>query len=96
MKKLYILFLLSILLISCGKKEKEAYNLKDGSWRFSLTVQYGKELPFITTAKNKALEIHNAEERIPVSDIVVKDDSITIKMDVYEGVLKGKFTDTNT
>lgn len=95
MKKLSI-FLLIMLFISCGKKEKEAYTLKDGSWRFSLTVQYGKELPFITTVKNNVLEIHNAEERIPVSDIVVKDDSITIKMDVYEGVLKGKFIDENT
>jgi thiol-disulfide isomerase/thioredoxin len=97
MKKLSILLLI-IAFVSCGQKEtkKEAYTLKDGSWRFSLTVQDGKELPFITTVKNETLEIHNAEERIPISDIVVKDDSITIKMDVYEGVLKGKFTDENT
>lgn len=97
MNKLYI-FLLGILLISCGQKEakKDAYILKDGSWRVALTVQDEKELPFIFTTTEKGIEIHNAEERISVDDISIKNDSITIKMDVYEGVLKGKFTDENT
>nr|WP_298425962.1 TlpA disulfide reductase family protein [uncultured Kordia sp.] len=97
MQKLYILFL-GILLVSCGKKEtkKEVLSLKDGSWRVALTVQDGKELPFIFSTTSKGIEIHNAEERISVNDITIKDDSVTIKMDVYEGVLKGKFTDANT
>ncbi|WP_298516650.1 TlpA disulfide reductase family protein [uncultured Kordia sp.] len=95
--KLYIVFL-GILVISCGQKEtkKEAYTLKDGSWRVTLTVQDAKELPFIFTTTAKGIEIHNAEEQIPIRDITIKEDSITIKMDVYEGVLKGKFTDANT
>ncbi|MEM6722261.1 MAG: TlpA disulfide reductase family protein [Bacteroidota bacterium] len=95
--KLYI-FLFGILLISCGQetKEKETFKLKDGSWHVALTVQDGKELPFIFTTTSTGIEIHNAEERIPITDITIKDDSITIKMDVYEGFLKGKFTDTNT
>ncbi|WP_420573228.1 TlpA family protein disulfide reductase [Kordia sp.] len=103
MQKIYILFL-GLLLISCGQKTKETesstaketYSLKDGSWHVALTVQDKKELPFTFTTTAKGIEIHNAEERIPVNDITIKDDSITIKMDVYEGVLKGKFTDANT
>jgi thiol-disulfide isomerase/thioredoxin len=105
MRKIYMLFL-GILFISCGQKEKktesssvqgkENFSLKEGSWRVGLTVQDNKELPFIFTTTANGIEIHNAEERISVDDITIKDDSITIKMDVYEGVLKGKFTDTNT
>jgi len=105
MQKIYILFL-GILLISCGEKgkntesssaqEKEVFSLKDGSWRVALAVQDEKELPFIFTTTAKGIEIHNAEERISVDDITIKDDAITIKMDVYEGVLKGKFIDENT
>ncbi|MBC8756252.1 TlpA family protein disulfide reductase [Kordia sp. YSTF-M3] len=105
MQKIYILFL-GILLISCGGKEKntessstqgkESYSLKDGSWRVALTLQDNKELPFIFSTTANGIEIHNAEERISVDDITIKDDSITIKMDVYEGVLKGKFTDATT
>ncbi len=96
-QKFYIL-LIGFTLVSCGQKEtkKEVYSLKDGSWRVALKVQDAKELPFIFTTTNKGIEIHNAEERISVDDITIKDDSITIKMDVYEGVLKGKFTDANT
>ncbi len=97
MNKLYI-FLLGVLLVSCEQKEakKDTYTLKDGSWRVTLTVQDEKELPFIFTTTEKGVEIHNAEERISVDDISIKNDSITIKMDVYEGVLKGKFIDENT
>ncbi|WP_430413121.1 TlpA family protein disulfide reductase [Kordia sp.] len=102
MNKLYILFL-GIMLVSCGKKEKntestsakKTYSLQKGSWRVALSVQDGKKLPFIFTTTSKGIEIHNAEERISVDDITIKNDSIIIKMDVYEGVLKGKFTDEN-
>lgn len=94
---LYII-LIGFILVSCGQKEvkKDAYKLKDGSWQVALTVQDAKELPFIFTTTASGIEIHNAAERIPITDITIKDDSITIKMDVYEGVLKGKFTDENT
>lgn len=103
--KLYIV-LLGILIISCGKKEKNtesnatkekaSYTLKKGTWRVALAVQDGKELPFIFTTTDNGIEIHNAEERIQLEDITIKKDSITIQMDVYEGVLKGTFTDENT
>ncbi|AXG71692.1 thiol-disulfide oxidoreductase [Kordia sp. SMS9] len=95
--KLHIL-LFTIFCISCGQKETKSknYSLKEGSWHVSLTVQDAKELPFIFTTTAKGIEIHNADERIPITDITIKEDSITIKMDVYEGVLKGKFTDKNT
>lgn len=97
MRKLSLL-LLMIFLISCGKKEKKSsvFYLKKGSWRVVLKVQDGKELPFLFSTTNTGIEIHNAEERIPVTDITIINDSITIKMDVYEGVLKGVFTNEHT
>ncbi|WP_046757539.1 TlpA family protein disulfide reductase [Kordia jejudonensis] len=97
MKKIYLLFL-GVLLISCGEKQtkKKNYNLHDGVWHVALQVQDGKELPFIFSTTKTGIEIHNAEERISVDDITIKNDLITIKMDIYEGVLQGKFTDENT
>ena len=87
-----------IIFFSCETKEKtkEKHTLKEGSWRVSLHVQDDKELPFIFTTTVDGIEIHNAEERIPVSDITINKDSIFIKMDVYEGFLRGKFTDEHT
>lgn len=95
--KLYIV-LFGIFVNSCGQKEpkKETVTLQEGTWRVALKVQDNKELPFIFTTTDNGIEIHNAEERIPITDITLKKDSITIKMDVYEGVLKGKFVDKNT
>ncbi|MEM6685298.1 MAG: TlpA disulfide reductase family protein [Bacteroidota bacterium] len=100
MKNLHIFYsiLVGLLLFSCAqqKKEKETFSLKEGSWHVALKVQDEKELPFIFTTTETGIEIHNAAERIPITDITIKDDSITIQMDVYEGVLKGKFTDQTT
>ncbi|KAB8152280.1 redoxin domain-containing protein [Kordia sp. TARA_039_SRF] len=95
--KFYII-LFGILVSSCGQKasKKEVITLQEGTWRVALKVQDNKELPFIFTTTDNGIEIHNAEERIPITDITLKKDSITIKMDVYEGVLNGKFVDKNT
>jgi len=42
----------------------------------------------------KSVGQSNADEEIVVSDIEIDGDSITIRMPVFEGVLKGVFTET--
>ena len=85
-----LLFL--VVLASCGK---ENISPKVGQWRASLNLGDGKELPFMIdyTEENNML-IKNADEEIMVSDIEIHGDSIIIRMPVFEGVLKGVFTET--
>lgn len=81
------LFLFSLLIISCGN---EPTQLESNIWRATLDVKDQKELPFIVEwTRGDTLIIHNAEERIVVSDIKRIGDSIIINHPVFEGVLKG-------
>jgi peroxiredoxin len=84
--------LILVLLSSCGK---ESILPKVGHWRASLDLGEGKELPFmIDYTEENIMLIKNADEEIVVSDIEIDGDSITIRMPVFEGVLKGVFTET--
>ncbi len=89
----YLSFLfLAILMIGCAK---EVNSLKEGSWRATLDLGEGKELPFLVSyTADKGLIIYNAEEKIEVTDITIEGDSITIRMQVFEGVFKGVFSET--
>lgn len=90
MKPLFA-FIAAILLFSCVEKEA-AYPL-EGSWRATLKVAETKELPFMLTFhKDHSLSIYNADEVITVSEISYNNDSISIKMPVFEGIFKGVFT----
>jgi hypothetical protein len=84
--------LILVVLASCAK---ESSSPKVGQWRASLNLGEGKELPFLVdyTEENTML-IKNANEEIEVSDIETHGDSIIIRMPVFEGVLKGVFTET--
>ena len=99
--KIFNPFIISILIIiafvfSCKNEsntfeDKKTSSLKTGLWRTVLKVQDEKELPFIFELQSDTrLVIHNAEERIEVTDIILKGDSITIQTPVFEGVFKGK------
>jgi len=67
---------------------------KPGEWRAVLETMDNKELPFIFVYnKDNSLTIYNAEEMIEVDEVQLKEDSIIIKMPVYEGVFKGKYTE---
>ncbi len=85
-----------ILITSCKNKnepilEKTQISLKKGMWRFVLYLSDGKELPFIAEFRsNKTFVIHNAKERIVITEISIDNDSITIQAPVFEGVFKGK------
>ena len=85
--------LICTVILSCGK---EVYAPKEGPWRVSLDLGEGRELPFLAEYKrDNTLVIFNAEEEIVVTDITIEGDSITLQMPVYEGILKGVFTEEN-
>lgn len=93
--KFYRLSVLILLfLVACSPK-KEDFTLQEGIWNVSLTVQDSEQLPFNFKSLGNSLEIYNAEEVIVVDNITIQNDSITIQMPIYEGVLKGKFIDKN-
>lgn len=88
-----ILFLL-ILFCSCGTTEKE--RPMPGTWHAEMQVKDGKILPFefkLSREEDKyEMLVTNAEEEVIIDDIVLTEDSITIRMPVYEGYITGIFT----
>ncbi len=99
--KIFNPFIISIFIVipfvfSCKNesntsKDNEMSRLKVGVWRTVLEVEDEKELPFIFELQSDTtLVIHNAKERIEVSDIHINGDSIIIQTPVFEGVFKGK------
>lgn len=69
--------------------------MKQGIWRGELEVSETETLPFNfeVTAK-KGLKIFNADEVILVNDITYRNDSVFIKMPVFEGYLAVSLKDT--
>ncbi len=82
MKK-QLFFALLIILSSCKNDSKE---LQIGTYRAVLKVNDTLDLPFnFEVSSNKSLQIFNADEVIKVNDISYMNDSIYIKMPVFEG-----------
>ena len=89
MKKPF-LFVLLIMIVSCKQEPKE---LKTGNYRATLMINDSLDLPFnfeVTTAKS--LKIYNADEVILVNDINYANDSVYIKMPVFEGFIIAKIS----
>ncbi|TGV01013.1 TlpA disulfide reductase family protein [Flavivirga rizhaonensis] len=87
----YIIVGLLILFVFACKQNNEINKLTTGIYRASLKVNETEGLPFNfeVVSKNK-LNIFNAEEIIEVDDITYKNDSVYIKMAVFEGYLVAK------
>ncbi len=107
MRKLIVLLLITAL-VSCKTENKteetlktETEKLTQGIYRAELKVNNTETLPFNFVVKSEnEIEINNAEEIIKVDEISYKNDSVYIKMPVFEGylvaeiknqVLKGNF-----
>ncbi|MEL0645170.1 TlpA disulfide reductase family protein [Olleya sp. Ti.3.14] len=87
---LVILVLFSVL--SCQNNDTEF--LTFGTYRGELILNDTKNLPFIFNVKDaNTLEIYNAEEVIAVDEIEYKNDSVYIKLPVFEGLLIAKIKD---
>lgn len=80
----------SILLLSC---KQESIKPEPGPWRAVLKLNNEKELPFLLEYKeDSTFTIINADERIDIKNVHFKGDSIIISHPVFEGVIKGVFT----
>lgn len=88
-----ILFILIIILFSCENKPAQEF-LSFGNYRAELKISDSETLPFTFKVKDaNTLTVFNAEEKILVDEITYKNDSIFIKMPVFEGVLAAKIKD---
>ncbi len=92
--------LILLVCFSC-KNETKAENikvqeLKLGAYRAVLELQDHEILPFnfeVTSATK--LKVFNAEEVIDVDEITYRNDSVFIKLPVFEGYIAAKFKDNN-
>ncbi|MCL5244728.1 TlpA family protein disulfide reductase [Cellulophaga sp. 20_2_10] len=95
MKNIGCLFIVLLFVFSCSEPKIE--KLEEGNWLLELNIQDNQVLPFTFSVNygpqnNIEIVVFNAEEVIKVDEITITGDSITIKMPVFEGYLKGKFT----
>ena len=87
---LVILILFNVL--SCQNNDTEF--LTFGNYRGELKVSDTQKLPFAFNVKDaNTLEIYNADEVITVDEITYKNDSVYIKLPVFEGLLIAKIKD---
>ncbi|WP_297764320.1 peroxiredoxin [uncultured Muriicola sp.] len=96
MKNLGFLLLLLIVMNSC--KDQTVPSLSAGTWRGTMEVQDGQLLPFNFSIGNGSegyiMEIYNADEVLSIDEIIINNDSIIIKMPVFEGYISGRFTNS--
>jgi thiol-disulfide isomerase/thioredoxin len=97
MKKLFFAVFLAGCFFCCTTPKKHS-PLREGIWRGILTLNDTTELilpfNFDLTFQNDStrITIHNAEERIAVTEISFKNDSIIIQMPVFDSEFRCKIT----
>lgn len=87
-----------VIFCSCereGKKvQRVSKTLKEGTYRATLAVQDGKQLPFIFEVnRDKKITVLNATERIDINDVTLLNDSVLIKMPVFDAIIHAKIDD---
>ncbi|TXN35490.1 TlpA family protein disulfide reductase [Flagellimonas hymeniacidonis] len=96
MKRIWFLAISFMLLFSsCEEEQKE---LLTGKWWAKLDVSETEELPFnFTLSESKEggyrIEMYNADETVLVDEIEINNDSIHIKMPIFEGYISGVFSE---
>ncbi len=93
------LFALSLFFYyACNSKKpecvtKEVKVLKPGLWRATIDIQ-GHELPFQLVFKVKdgqyRAALINADERLSLDEVFIKNDSVAIPMHIFDALLKAK------
>ncbi|CDF78827.1 redoxin domain protein [Formosa agariphila KMM 3901] len=87
----FLLLSVAICLFNC--KQPESEKLEEGMWRATIEAQDSEVLPFnFEVVNDSTLTVFNAEEEIKVDEISFKNDSVIIKLPVFEGYLKAKLT----
>ncbi|MEL6918307.1 MAG: TlpA disulfide reductase family protein [Bacteroidota bacterium] len=95
MNKLGLSLIFIGILFSC--KDPQPLLPKTGVWRAELITMDNAVLPFNFKLEKDSvgkhfMEIYNADEVIRINDVEVGNDSIKIRMDVYEGYISGTYT----
>ncbi len=94
---------LTLLFVSCNNDSNtDKKQLKTGIWRAVLNIDEENpdlELPFglelLGDSGNYSAKIINAEERIEIEEVKVINDSIFIKLPIFDSEIKAKFHDNN-
>jgi len=90
----FFLLMVTVLMFSCKTEKKvevKTEKLTNGTYRAELQVNDTVTLPFVFEVKSdKKLDVFNAEEIIEVDEITYENDSVYIKMPVFEGYLAAK------
>lgn len=89
----HLIVLLTLFSVfSCDKNETEF--LTFGTYRGELKVNDTLQLPFLFKVNDaNTIEVYNADEVITVDEVTYKNDSVYIKLPVFEGVLIAKIKD---
>ena len=82
------------LLIGCGPGQQSKYSAK-GTWLIELAID-GHSLPFIAHIANDTFSLKNGTETLFAESIVLKGDSISIRLAVFNSLIKAKLTSDST
>jgi thiol-disulfide isomerase/thioredoxin len=95
--KVFYLLLVLVFIISC-EEEKPKTGLKLGIWRGEITVQ-NNQIPFNFKIykKNDSIRIDliNGEERLPIDEVYLINDTITFNLFIFDTEIKGKIDSTS-
>jgi peroxiredoxin len=91
-----VLCFITGITVSCQPAVKP---MKEGLWRGEFSVRE-YQIPFVFEVKGKgagatSLTLINGADRFELNNIIFNNDSVTIPVDLYDVVLKGKLTDNS-
>lgn len=99
MKRLIFIFCISVsLIVACSPKKEQQQNksiklLQTGSWRGVLKTQ-GIEIPFTFLVDENegkySIKLINAEEKIPLDEVIIDNDSIHIPLFIFDATIHAK------
>jgi thiol-disulfide isomerase/thioredoxin len=92
MKRFFVAVAFLITIASCNQEKETANQLKTGIWRGTIEIQ-GQQLPFNFEVVNDDkggydIYIKNADERLLLDEIAIKNDSIDIGLHIFDANIK--------
>jgi thiol-disulfide isomerase/thioredoxin len=84
---------IALLFAGTGFVSAQGKTLQPGTWRGALRTASGPEIPFIFEVSGvpAKLTIINGGERLRVDDVLVKDDSVIIRMPLFDTEIRAAF-----
>ena len=85
-----------VIFLSCKQEDKNV-QLKEGNYVAQLEAQDSNTIPFVFKVMSpNSIEIYNTDEVIQVDEITYQNDSVFIKLPVFESVLKAEINEDNS